>query len=303
MEAEGGVRPATGRVPGEAPLSLAALEPQPAVLTPNADGDRRHRPAVSMTVSKSATLALKLETPAGAPVATIYSARPLPGGSTTVSWHGTLGRSPVPDGRYRLVAEVQGRRRAGRPAGPTLTIDRTLGRLTVTPSLFSPNGDGRRETVAVGFTLARAATVRLRVFAGTKTVATLLTGSATSGRAHGRLERRRRTTADGALRVVAEATTSLGHAHAREALVRDTSRPACTILGRAGAAGGDLRARCGSTRPALLVLRFDGETVSVQDGRRRRARSAARSTSTKVSVVRPGRRRERPHRRSQRALG
>ena len=126
MEADGGVRPATARVPGEAPLSLAALKPQPAVLTPNADGTG-DIVRLRITVSKSATLALKLETTTGAPVATIYSARALAGGSTTVSWQGREGGALVPDGRYRLVAEVKaGVEHVTRRAD--LTIDRTLGR-------------------------------------------------------------------------------------------------------------------------------------------------------------------------------
>jgi hypothetical protein len=196
-------------------------------------------------------------------VGTIASARPLATGSTTVSWRGKLAGAPVPDGRYRLVAvATAGPEQVTRRA--TLTIDRTLGGLTVTPGLFSPNGDGRRETVAIGFTLARTATVRLRILQGTKTVATLLKGSATSGLHTVTWDGKN--AADGALRIVAEATTSFGTRSLERAVVRDTRKPRATILGTRKRTGGGVVVRIRLDEPALLVLRFDGETVKRQYG-------------------------------------
>ncbi len=261
MEAEGGVRPASGLVPGEAPLSLQ-LVPKPSVLTPNADasGDVVR---LRVTVSKAATLALRIETEAGDPRGTIASARPLAHGATTIAWRGSIGGSPLPDGRYRLVAvATAGAEQVTRRA--TLTIDRTLGKLTVTPQLFSPNGDGRRETVAIGFTLTRSAAVRLRILQGTKTVATLLAGSASSG-LHTVTWNGKNAT-DGELRVVAEATTSLGTRSLQRGLMRDTRKPRATILEARKPRGGGVLVRVRLDEPALLVLRFDAETVKRQAG-------------------------------------
>jgi hypothetical protein len=249
-------------VPGEAPLTLQPLVPKPEVMTPNGDamGDVVR---VRFTVSKAATLALSVETEAGVPVGTIASARPLAVGTTMVSWRGKLAGAPVPDGRYRLVAvATAGPEQVTRRA--TLTIDRTLGGLTVTPGLFSPNGDGRRETVAIGFTLARTATVRLRILQGTKTVATLLKGSATSGLHTVTWDGKN--AADGALRIVAEATTSFGTRSLERAVVRDTRKPRATILETRKRTGGGVVVRIRLDEPALLVLRFDGETVKRQYG-------------------------------------
>ncbi len=279
MEAEGGVRSATGRVPGEEPLSLRPLVPKPSVLTPNADsiGDIVR---VRFTVSKASTLALRIETEAGDPVGTIASARPLAAGGTTISWRGNIAGSPVPDGRYRLVAvATAGAEQVTRRA--TLTIDRTLGKLTVTPQLFSPNGDGRRETVAIGFTLTRSATVRLRILQGTKTVATLLAGSATSG-LHTVTWNGRKAT-DGELRVVAEATTSLGTRSLERGLRRDTRKPRATIVEARKRRGGGVLLRVRLDEPALLVLRFDGETVKRQAGIGTHTFKRGKN-STKVSV-------------------
>jgi N-acetylmuramoyl-L-alanine amidase len=258
MEAEGGVRPATARVPGEPPLTLAPFAPSPPVLTPNADaiGDIVQLP---VSVSKSAALALRLETTAGVPVATIIAARALARGTTTISWRGRSGGAQVADGRYRLVAQVTaGAEQVTRRAD--LTIDRTLGRLTVTPSLFSPNGDGRLETVEVGLTLARTAAVRLRVLAGTTPIATLFSGSAGSGRRTFTWNGKG-AAVDGALRVVAEATTSLGTRRLEGVLVRDTTKPRVTILEARRRAGGGTYVRLRLSEAALLVLRFDDETV------------------------------------------
>ncbi len=262
MEAEGGVRPATGRVPGEAPLSLAPLVPTPGVLTPNGDaiGDIVR---IKFTVSKTATLALRVETEAGAPVGTIASARPLAHGTTTVSWRGSFSGTPVADGRYQVVAVVTaGAEQATRKA--PLTIDRTLGGLTVAPGLFSPNGDGRRETVQIGFTLTQTAGVRLRVLQGTKTVATLLTGSAAAG-LHTVTWNGAKTT-DGKLRVIADATTLLGTRTLERAVVRDTRKPRATILEARKRAGGGVVLKIRLDEPALLVLRLDQETVKRQAG-------------------------------------
>ena len=278
MEAEGGVRSATGRVPGEEPLSLQPLVPKPSALTPNADavGDIVR---VRFTVSKAATLALRIETEAGDPVGTIASARPLAAGRRPFRGAGTSparrSRRPLSAGRVATAGAEQVTRRAA------LTIDRTLGKLTVTPQLFSPNGDGRRETVAIGFTLARTATVRLRILQGSKTVATLLAARPPRACTRSPGTGRRRPTAR--LRVVAEATTSLGTRTLERGLRRDTRKPRATILEarKRRAAACVLRVRL--DEPALLVLRFDGETVKRQAGAGIHTFKRAKN-STKVSV-------------------
>src|SRR3712207_4799432 len=71
----------------------------------------------------------------------------------TLSLHDALPISagrPVPDGRYRLVAEaIAGTERVRRETA--VVVDRTLGHLSVAPAAFSPNGDGRRDRASVGW--------------------------------------------------------------------------------------------------------------------------------------------------------
>jgi hypothetical protein len=254
MEAEGGVRPAGGPIAGEAPLTLARLRLAPAVVTPNGDGIE-DRLTIGLVVSKAATLALRVENLSGTKVATVATARALAPGATTISWKARA----LPDGEYRLVGEATaGAERVIRRK--TFTIDRTLGKLGIVPPIFSPNGDGRRETVDIGFTLARAATVRLRVLAGKRTVATLLSGSAAAGRHT--LTWKGRGVADGTLRIVAEATTAaFGTRRLEQPLVRDTKRPVVTILAAKRRPRGGTLVRLRLSEPALLVLRLDRETI------------------------------------------
>jgi hypothetical protein len=62
-----------------------------------------------------------------------------------------------------------------------LVIDRTLSAFTVTPAEFSPNGDGRDDTVTFGFHLSRAAQVRVDVKRGAKLVTNVLNATDAAG--------------------------------------------------------------------------------------------------------------------------
>jgi hypothetical protein len=68
-------------------------------------------------------------------------------------------------------------------------------------------------------------------------------------------------TADGSLRVVAEATTSLGTRTLERAVVRDTTKPHVTILEARRRPRGGTYVRLRLSEAALLVMRFDKETV------------------------------------------
>ncbi len=106
--------------------------------------------------------------------------------------------------------------------------------------------------------------MRLRVLQGTKTVATLLAGSGTSGLHTVTWDGRN--AADGELRVVAEATTALGTRTLERTVLRDTRKPRAKILEARRRAGGGVVLRIRLDEPALLVLHFDGETVKRQRG-------------------------------------
>ncbi|MBD0290162.1 MAG: N-acetylmuramoyl-L-alanine amidase [Thermoleophilia bacterium] len=256
-----GVRPARGVLGPRSALAVTRLAVAPRLLTPNGDGTGE-RVRVSVTVSAAATVSLRVRDERGTTVATLASARAVSAGTTLYGWDGRKpDGSPVPDGRYSLLAEAaRGSERGTRET--SLVVDSTLAALTVAPSAFSPNGDGRRETASVRFRVTRAAEVRARVFAASRAVATLLPrtvlapavyalrwdGAAGPGAAP-----------EGRYRVVVAATTELGTRVLSAPLVLDTTAPEVTGLSARRRAGGTL-VRFRASEPVRVTLRF-GATV------------------------------------------
>jgi uncharacterized protein with LGFP repeats len=204
IEAGSAVRPATGSV--GTPFAVRELRASPAVVTPNGDavGDRTR---ILFALTSAGTATVSLATAAGVPVGTLALDRPAGTARTAVAWGGTLNGSPVPDGRYRVALSA----RAGASAATrsaALVVDRALGHLSASPRLFSP----RRTRLAISFTLARQARVRVRVVARGRTVATVFAGSAAAGRRTVRWSGRTRrgVAARGDYAAVVEATTALG---------------------------------------------------------------------------------------------
>lgn len=87
---------------------------------------------------------------------------PVAPGSSLARWD--TSRAPPGECRLRLVAEDQAENRSPE-ALATATVERgeLLEALSATPEVFSPNGDGRRETTTLGYSLLRAGRVRLEV--------------------------------------------------------------------------------------------------------------------------------------------
>ncbi|MDQ4081513.1 MAG: hypothetical protein M3123_01280, partial [Actinomycetota bacterium] len=174
------------------------------------------------------------------------------------------GGGDVAEGRYRLVAVVtSGGQRASRTA--SVVVDRTLGAFVARPTPFSPNGDARRDTLFLRFQLARAAAVRVQIVHGSRTVATLLSGTFTAGpralswngRAGGAA------LADGRYRAVVGATTELGTRRLGGEVVLDTRKPRLSQLSASRSAGGTL-VRLRLSEPALLVVRIGTRTFTAK---------------------------------------
>lgn len=269
-----GVRAATGVVGGsEPPLELGALAPKPVVTTPNGDGvgDRQR---IHFTLTRSATIEARLETPAGAPVATLVADRTLGPGARLVGWKGKdANGARVPDGRYVLVVEA-----ASGPETVTksaaVRVDRTLAHLSAAPTPFSPNGDGTLDTLAVGFELKRAASVDARVMAGSRRVATLRNGSLSLGKKSfvwdGR-ESGGSPAADRTYTVIVDATTaSLGTRRLTAKVALDTTKPVTRIL-RARRVKRGTSLRLSVSEDVRLAIRLGGRTFN---------RSLARGTWT-----------------------
>ena len=265
IEAGTDVRPVTATLGSAVPLAITGFSVAPAVFTPNGDGVADSVRA-SVTLSTAATVTAWVEDGAKRRVATLANAKPVRAGTTRFTWKGRAGGRDVPDGRYTLVVEAAaGAERVSRSG--SVLLDRTLGAVTARPAAFSPNGDGRRDSLAVGFTLAREAAVRLRVLRGTAVVTTIHTGPLGAGGHRilwaGTADGRR--VADGRLRAVVEATTSLGRRVLEREFTLDTRPPRITLLtarrsGRGTAVSFRLSER------ARVVVQIGGVTVSARRG-------------------------------------
>ncbi len=270
IEAGSDVRPAQGTIKSPLPLEVTRLALDRTVVTPN--GDRvADAVRVAIRLTLPATVSLSLADASGRRVATIVSPRALRAGTTTLVWRGRDATgAPVADGRYALVVSAAaGSQSASARTG--LVVDRTLAHFTLRPRTFSPNGDGRREVVTFGYRLERSASVRLRILAGSRPVATVVStrqrGPAShavpwDGTSGGVL------VADGRLRAVLDATTSLGTRILAGTLTLDTTAPRIVRL-RAVRTRGGTRVTFRVSERARIRVRFGSRTVRISSGRGR----------------------------------
>jgi hypothetical protein len=215
------LRPASGFI-GAAPVPLRLTKPtaKPATISPNGDG-QQDTSTISYTLSASATVTAVLRAPDGRQLATLFSERRAPGTRTFV-----FTADGVPDGRYEIVLTATDGKATVTAVLPVV-VDRTVAGWAVTPKSFSPNGDGRKDTVTFTYSLARQASVQIDVRRGTQVAAAVFAGSLAAGpqtvtwdgtAPSGRL-------LDGRYAAVLTATTALGTTlHATPVRV-DTRRP------------------------------------------------------------------------------
>ena len=151
------VRPATGFV-GAAPVALALKSPsaKPGTISPNGDGVDE-RTTVTYTLSAAATVTATLRDADGRQLATLFSA-PQTAGKHSFSF----AADGIPDGVYTIfLTATEGTKTV--TASVPVTVDRTFSRLAASSRAFSPNGDGRLDSISFSFVLARAAHVRVDV--------------------------------------------------------------------------------------------------------------------------------------------
>ena len=249
----GGARPAAGSVRigrAEAP-ALEDVSAEPEAISPNGDG-QADVSVVVYRITAAMNVTVEVVDAIGGVVATLVDRVWTPAGAHTVDVDG----AGLADGTYGVV--VTARTTAGGELRKTvpLTVSRTLGLVAVTPTAFSPNGDGRRDVLRVSFTLAAAADVRVRVFRAGRGVLALYSASLPPGtreltwdglRASGPVR-------DGAYSILVEATDALTTASFAAPVVLDTSPPRVEVV-----SARPLRVRV--SEPAALVLRVDGTTI------------------------------------------
>jgi flagellar hook assembly protein FlgD len=227
------LRPARGLVPGPPPLEITSLKARPKVVTPNDDGISETT-TVSYSLSTGATAQVEILDSSAKVVRTLAADQAYRGGSRTLVWDGRNSSDKlVGDGVYRVRVTATS---PGQEAVKTrrVTVDRTLGHLVVVPTPFSPNGDGRLDTAAVDFRLARQADVRVRIMDGQRVLARLhRLGTLAAGPVEfvwGGKSKDGTRAADGVYRALVEATTVLGTRTLSVPVTVDTRVPLVRIL-------------------------------------------------------------------------
>jgi hypothetical protein len=247
----GPARPASGKVTLEGtsvPLAIESVSAEPETITPNGDGQAESS-LVTFRLTAPANVTVEVTDSLGAVVSTVVDRVWTRAGEHSALIDGTV----LPDGGYLVT--VTARTAAGLEvtAAVPLTVTRTLGLITVTPDVFSPNGDGRRDRLVVGFSLAAPADVRVRVVRDEAWVATPLVASLGAGPHRLVWDGRRQAGVlrDGSYSAVVEATDEIGTAVFAVPFVSDTVAPSLRVLG-----AGPLRIEV--SEPAVLRLRIDG---------------------------------------------
>jgi hypothetical protein len=147
-----------------APPRIVAVDPAAPVLSPN-DDDVADTVALSAALSESAAWTFRVRDADGA---TIHEESG-DGKDPSTTWDGLVGGAPVVEGTYTYrIDATDAWGNAGYKTG-SITVDLTGPTLTgVTPaadatSWFAPNGDGVRETIALGGTVTERGSVVVHV--------------------------------------------------------------------------------------------------------------------------------------------
>jgi len=249
--AAGSARPATGplRIAGStAPLEVEITADVPPI-TPNGDG-QGDTAVVTYRLSASANVTVELTDLSGTLLATVVDRVWTLAGEHSA----TVDGAALPDGLYTVA--VRARTAAGVQAEQLvpLGVSRTLGLVSVTPELFSPNADGRNDSLELAFSLTVPAEVRIRILRDGRWVASPHVASYPAG-AHRFAWNGMRVTGklrDGAYSAVVEASdAALGSISAAALFASDTTAPRVRILSTRGI-------QIGVSEPATLFLRIDG---------------------------------------------
>jgi hypothetical protein len=230
---------------GTASATVSGLAPAPAIVTPNGDGvDDELDVTYALSAAAPVTVTILSGTAA---IATAFSGTQAKG-TQHVAW---APPPELPDGTY-TVAVATGKSALSAP----FTIDRTLASVAVTPALFSPNGDGRLDGTTLGYTLAQAATVDVRVEQAGALVADLGTQALSPGPQQlpwdGTGEGIR--LGDGVYDLVVAATDPLTTVTQRAQVTVDTTPPLVTLLSLA-------KLRFRTTEDASVIATVNGKRI------------------------------------------
>jgi N-acetylmuramoyl-L-alanine amidase/FlgD Ig-like domain len=251
MEAGPMVRPAHGTVGGlAAALSLTRVAAVPSVVSPNGDG-------YADTTTISYALGAPAIVTASLGATTLFS-ESKPAGEHTFSFSADA----IADGPYTIVLRARNGNAREVVAQVAVRVSRTLGYLGAAEPVFSPNADGRLDSIHFGFLLGSSADVKARVVRGDTWVATLPAQSLSPGqqtiewdgrKPHGRLR-------DGEYAVEVTATTALGPVSQSAGFRVDTAPPSARLYSLR-----PLRVRV--LEPVRLIVQLNGRWRAIDRDR------------------------------------
>ena len=234
-------------------------------MTPNGDG-QGDTTEVAYKLTVAANVTVTVVDPGGATIATPVDRVWTRAGAHTV----TVDGASLPDGIYSVVVTARSAAGVEVQKSVPLTVSRTLGLVALEPALFSPNGDGRNDTLGVSFSLGAASTVSIKVVREGRWVATPLTASYEAGahrfewnglRSVGRIK-------DGEYTLVLEASDPVvGPVSASVAFTADSTAPRVRFLPARGIRARGQRAGAAPAADRRGEARARGE----EGGRRARA--------------------------------
>ncbi len=250
----GTARPATGVLRaggGAAPLGLDGLSAEPAAISPNGDG-QADTASITYRLSAPANVTVEVADALGAVQTTLVDRVWTNAGMHTATVDGTA----LPDGTYGV--RITARTAAGFVVEKDvpLQVSRILGLVSVAPTTFSPNGDGRKDTLALAYSLTAPATVRIRIERDGRWVASPFVGALAAGpqrflwngaRAAGSLR-------DNEYEAVVEADAGTGPISFGVPFVSDTTAPRVRFLPGAGV-------RIAVSEPSTLTFVIDGSSL------------------------------------------
>jgi N-acetylmuramoyl-L-alanine amidase-like protein/flagellar hook capping protein FlgD len=250
------LRPATGVVVGGSTALTITASASPATVSPDGDG-RADTALLNYRLGRAATVTLTVLDSLGAVVAT------LPQGQQTAGAHTlTWAADTYADGIYSIVLTAQ----SGSTqvvATVAVAVNRTLARLAVAPAAFSPNGDGRFDTLSYTFALTVPADVTAEATRQGSPPVEVFVGSLPAGehaftwngdQPDGMLA------PDGRYTLSVRALNTAGTVAQTSPVTLDTVRPRLQLVSRK-----PVRVRV--SEPAVLQLTMDGRRRSVKMAR------------------------------------
>jgi hypothetical protein len=274
----GRARPAQGSVRaglGGTTLALEDVTATPGVVSPNGDG-QGDVSLLTFSLTAAAVVSVDVFDAAENLVLPVLADQRLLAGKRSV----LVDPSALADGSYTVEVRARGDDGSVVENVVPLSVSRLLGLVSAGPSLFSPNGDGRRDRLTVAFDLTAAADVRIRVLREGRWVATPLQAFLEPGpqsvtwdgtRSEGRLR-------DGPYEAVVEATTEASAASYAIPFVVDTTPPAIRAV--------SVRPlRLDVSEPAILKLTIDGAPLRREVRRAGRVQIRLRQPLRRARIV------------------